>query len=46
IALEKAGSYSGVYHVLHGSISPLNNVGPDELYIDTLVLRVKKGQIS
>jgi len=46
IALEKAGSYHGVYHVLHGSISPLNNIGPDELYIDTLVARVKKGGIK
>jgi len=46
IALEKAGSYRGVYHVLHGSISPLNNIGPDELYIDTLVARVRKGGIK
>lgn len=46
IAIEKSGSYKGVYHVLHGSISPLNNVGPDELYIDTLVLRVKKGIVK
>lgn len=46
LALEKAGSYRGVYHVLHGSISPLNNIGPDELYIDTLVSRVAKGQIK
>lgn len=46
IALEKAGSYRGVYHVLHGSISPLNNIGPDELYIDTLVVRVKKGGVK
>ena len=45
IAIEKSGSYKGVYHVLHGSISPLNNVGPDELYIDTLVKRVRKGDI-
>ena len=34
LAIEKSGSYHGVYHVLHGSISPLNNIGPDELYID------------
>lgn len=45
IAIEKSGSYKGVYHVLHGSISPLNNVGPDELYIDTLVKRVRKGDV-
>ncbi|KKU43620.1 MAG: Recombination protein RecR [Microgenomates group bacterium GW2011_GWB1_46_7] len=46
LAIEKSGSYSGVYHVLHGCISPLNNIGPDELFIDTLVTRVKKGGID
>ena len=46
LAIEKSGSYKGVYHVLHGSISPLNNIGPDELYIDTLVQRVRKGGVK
>lgn len=46
IALEKSGSYKGLYHVLHGSISPLNNVGPEELFIDTLIKRVKSGGIT
>jgi recombination protein RecR len=46
LAIEKSGSYHGVYHVLHGSISPLNNIGPDELYIDTLVKRVKGGGVA
>lgn len=46
LALEKSGSYQGVYHVLHGSISPLNNVGPDELFIDTLLTRLESGRIS
>ncbi|EKD80516.1 MAG: hypothetical protein ACD_40C00070G0003 [uncultured bacterium] len=46
LAIEKAGSYPGVYHVLHGSISPLNNIGPDELYIETLVKRVKQGIVK
>lgn len=46
LAIEKAGSYRGVYHVLHGSISPLNNIGPDELYIDTLVGRVRAGGVK
>lgn len=46
IAIEKSGSYKGVYHVLHGSISPLNNIGPDELFIDTLVSRIKKGIVK
>lgn len=46
LALEKSGSYQGVYHVLHGSISPLNNVGPEELFIDTLLTRLESGKIS
>lgn len=43
LAFEKTGKYKGVYHVLHGSISPLENIGPDELYIEELIRRVKKG---
>jgi len=39
-ALEKTG-FKGVYHVLHGIIDPLNNVGPEELFIKELVSRVK-----
>ncbi len=41
LALEKNGKYSGVYHVLHGRIDPLNNIGPGEIYIDQLVGRIK-----
>ena len=41
LVLEKAGSFRGVYHVLHGAISPLNNIGPDELYIKQLLQRIK-----
>lgn len=41
LAFEKTGKYKGVYHVLHGKISPLENIGPDELYIDPLFKRVK-----
>jgi len=42
LALEKTNHYQGLYHVLHGAISPLNNIGPDELYISQFVSRVKK----
>ena len=42
LALEKSGTYKGVYHVLHGKIDPLNNIGPDEIYISPLLERVKK----
>lgn len=41
IALEKSRKFHGVYHVLHGRIDPLNNIGPDELRIEELVQRVK-----
>ena len=41
IALEKGGRYKGVYHVLHGRIDPLNNIGPDEIYVKQLLDRVK-----
>lgn len=33
IALEQSGAYQGKYHVLHGSIQPLNNIGPDQLFL-------------
>lgn len=41
IALEKTGTYKGLYHVLHGSISPINGVGPDELKIQPLIERLR-----
>ncbi len=46
-ALEKTG-YKGVYHVLHGIIDPLNNIGPEEIFIAELIDRVKntKGNIE
>lgn len=40
LSIEKTGTYNGLYHVLHGAIDPLNNIGPDEIYIDALVKRV------
>ena len=44
IALEKNGKYTGVYHVLHGKIDPLNNIGPDEIYISKLFDRLDKSE--
>lgn len=41
-ALEKAGEYSGLYHVLGGTISPIDGVMPEDISIDKLVSRVKK----
>ena len=43
VSLEKTGSYRGLYHVLHGSISPMNGIGPDELKIHPLIGRVEDG---
>lgn len=43
LAFEKTGKFQGVYHVLHGSISPLENIGPDEIYIEDLLRRARKG---
>lgn len=40
IALEQAGQYKGEYHVLHGVISPLENIGPDQLYLRDIVDRI------
>lgn len=40
LALEKNGKYHGLYHVLHGRIDPLNNIGPDEIYIKQLLGRI------
>jgi len=43
LALEKSGKYKGIYHVLHGKIDPLNNIGPEEIYIPQLISRLQKG---
>lgn len=42
ISIERTGKYKGIYHVLHGAISPLNNIGPEEIRIHELIQRVKK----
>ena len=46
IAIERTREYNGLYHVLHGVISPLNNIGPDQLKINELLMRVKQGDIK
>lgn len=40
LALEKSGKFNGVYHVLHGRIDPLSNIGPDEIRISELIKRI------
>lgn len=46
MAIERGGSYRGVYHVLHGVLNPLEGVGPSELDIHALVVRVKSAGIA
>jgi len=41
LALEKAGSFKGIYHVLHGALSPLDGIGPEDLKIRELLERLK-----
>jgi len=45
-AIERSREYNGQYHVLHGVISPMNRVGPDDLSIKPLVERVAKGDVT
>lgn len=46
LSLERGHEYNGVYHVLHGVISPMNHVGPDDLRISELVSRVAAGGVG
>ena len=46
VAMERSREYRGVYHVLHGVISPMNHVGPDDLRIQQLVERAASGEIE
>jgi len=45
-AVERTRSYQGVYHVLHGTLSPLHGVGPEQLRADTLVARAGRGELD
>lgn len=45
-AVEKSGTYNGVYHVLMGVISPLDGVGPDDLRIKELIKRIENNEVD
>ncbi len=45
-AFERTREYNGLYHVLHGVISPLDNIGPDKLKIKELIARLSSGEIK
>ena len=46
IALEKLHEYKGVYHVLHGVISPMEGIGPDDIRIRELLERIREGGVE
>jgi len=46
VALEKTGDYKGRYHVLHGALSPVNGIGPDQLKLDSLFRRIEANKDS
>jgi recombination protein RecR len=46
VAIERSGSWRSVYHVLHGKLSPLHGVGPDDLNIASLLARIESGEID
>ena len=46
LALERTHSFDGVYHVLHGVISPMNGIGPDDLKIEQLLSRLRDGSVQ
>ena len=46
VAMERTHEFKGVYHVLHGSISPMNGVGPEDIKIKELLARLMDGQVK
>lgn len=46
VAVEKTGAFNGLYHVLHGALSPMNGIGPNDLKIKELAARVAQGEIQ
>lgn len=46
LAMERTREYRGLYHVLHGAISPLDGIGPDDLKIAELLARLRSGEVS
>lgn len=46
LAIERTREFRGLYHVLHGALSPLNGIGPDQLKLKNLIERLRDGQIK
>lgn len=45
VALERSGAYRGVYHVLHGKLSPIHGIGPEQLNFESLRVRMEAGEV-
>jgi len=45
LVIEKTGAFNGLYHILHGVLSPMDGIGPDEIKIDALIRRIKQGGV-
>jgi len=46
VAIERARVYEGLYHVLHGAISPVEGIGPDDLKVNELIARLEQGEVK
>ena len=46
MVIEKTGAFKGVYHILHGVLSPMDGIGPAEIKVDALLARVRKGGVK
>lgn len=46
VAIERTKEYNGTYHVLHGAISPMDNIGPDQIRIKELIARLGSGEVD
>lgn len=46
IAMERIKEYSGVYHVLHGAISPMDGIGPEDINLKSLIIRLQQGDFK
>ena len=46
VAIERSRAYTGLYHVLHGALSPIEGIGPDDLRIEELVQRIDDGAFN
>ncbi len=46
VAIERTNEYKGTYHVLHGAISPMDNIGPDQIRIKELIARLGSGEVE